>query len=126
MVKLAIIRVRGFVNVLKEIEYTMANLGLLKKNSCVIVEETKQLKGMLNKIKDYVTWGEVSAEALAILEAKRGKTSVKNEFKTIYFLAPPKGGYEKKGIKVSFVAGGAIGYRADKINKLIEKMTALN
>jgi large subunit ribosomal protein L30 len=37
-------------------------------------------------------------------------------------LHPPRGGYERKGIKISFNLGGALGYRGDKINKLISKM----
>ena len=37
-------------------------------------------------------------------------------------LNPPRGGFERKGIKVSFNSGGALGYRGEKINSLIKKM----
>ena len=40
--------------------------------------------------------------------------------KPIFRLNPPKKGYE--GVKRSFVNKGALGYRGDKINTLIEKM----
>lgn len=37
-------------------------------------------------------------------------------------MRPPSKGYGRKGIKKSFSAGGALGYRGEKINDLIERM----
>ena len=42
--------------------------------------------------------------------------------KLSFRLKPPVGGFERKGIKIPFSLGGAIGYRKDKINDLILKM----
>ena len=120
MVKIAIIRIRGLCKVRGDITSAMDMIGLKKKNTCVIVTETPELRGLLLKIKDYTTFGEVSDETLALLEEKRGKTSVKNDYKTVYFLAPPKGGFE--GVKRPFTMKGALGNRAEKINDLIVKM----
>ena len=39
-----------------------------------------------------------------------------------FYLNPPRKGFERKGIKVSFKAGGALGYRGEKINDLIQRM----
>jgi len=122
MTKIAIIRIRGICKVKGEITMALDALGLKKKHACSIVEETPNLKGILSKIKDYTTYGEVSEETIKLLEEKRGKTSVKNDYKTVYFLAPPKGGFERGGIKKPFAMKGALGNRAEKINDLIVKM----
>ena len=37
-------------------------------------------------------------------------------------LHPPKGGFERRGIKKTFKEGGVLGYRGKEIIKLIEKM----
>lgn len=54
--------------------------------------------------------------------------SFKKEFKDVPGLKPffrlgmPRSGFERKGIKVPFSLGGALGYRKDKINDLIKRM----
>ena len=113
--KLAVIRVRGLVNLSGEIKNTLKFLCLHKKNSCVIVEDVPSVKGMLNKVKFFVTWGPVNNDTLSLLE-KRGK---KNK---TYYLNPPKKGFGRKGVKMLFKLGGALGYRGDKINDLVLRM----
>ena len=44
------------------------------------------------------------------------------KIKPFFRLNPPAKGFGRKGIKVSFKAKGALGYRADKINDLIKRM----
>ena len=70
---LAVIRLRGRVNVNRKIKDTLAMLRLHRRYHCVIVPDTPSYKGMLNVVKDYVTYGEVKAETLALLLRKRGK-----------------------------------------------------
>jgi len=79
---------------------------------------------MLRKIKDYVAYGEISDETLKELISKRAKKQADKENKTKPFfeLPPPKGGFERKGIKISFKDGGALGYRGSKINDLVKRM----
>ena len=72
---LAVVRVRGSVNVNRDIEYTMKLLRLHKVNHCVVIPNTTYYKGMLQKAKDYVTWGEVGEETLTDLIAKYGKVT---------------------------------------------------
>ena len=120
--KVAIVRIRGIVKVRSDIAETMNLLGLKRTNACVVLELNPVVTGMIRKVKDYVTYGEVSEGTLKLLEEKRGKTAVKNEFKSVYFLAPPKGGFERKGIKKPFTVGGVLGNRKEKINDLIAKM----
>ena len=69
----AVIRVRGQPDVNYDIEYTMKLLGINKVNHCAIVPENAVTKGMLQKIKDYTTYGEINEEPLAKLIRVRGR-----------------------------------------------------
>jgi large subunit ribosomal protein L30 len=121
MSKIAIIRIRGTDDVKRTLESTMRMLKLHKKHTCSIYPKTDSLMGMLEKCKDYVTYGEIDEETYNLLVEKRG---IKKEGKLVnYFhLQPPKGGFERRGIKTPFSMKGALGYRKDKINLLIKKM----
>jgi large subunit ribosomal protein L30 len=69
----AVIRVRGSINIKPDIKHTLKLLRLNKVNHCVIIEENDVMKGMLQVIKDYVTWGEIERENLFKLIKSRGK-----------------------------------------------------
>ncbi len=71
----AVIRVRGQPDVSDDIEYTMGLLGVNRVNHCAIVPENASTKGMLQKVKDYTTYGEINAETLAQLIRVRGRLS---------------------------------------------------
>jgi len=71
--KIAIVRIRGKLNIRKEIVDTMNMLKLYKKNSCVVLDINGQNIGMVTKMKDYVTWGEIDQDTFKILLKKRGK-----------------------------------------------------
>jgi large subunit ribosomal protein L30 len=71
----AVVRLRGRVNVSRKIKNTLAMLRLHRKNHCVIVPDTPSFRGMLQIVKDYVAYGEINAETLAILLRKRGELS---------------------------------------------------
>jgi large subunit ribosomal protein L30 len=67
----AVIRIRGTVGVRKEIEDTLKMLRLKAVNNCVLLPETDSIKGMLQKVKDRVTWGRINKETLVRLLEKR-------------------------------------------------------
>jgi len=69
----AIVRVRGSVNVKPKITKTLKLLRLTRVNHCTLVDEKKEIKGMLQQVKDYVTWGEINEETLSALLQKRGR-----------------------------------------------------
>ncbi len=69
----AVIRVRGQADVNYDIRHTMELLGLFKVNHCVIVPENDSVKGMMQKIKDYCTWGEIDEETMAEMIRNRGR-----------------------------------------------------
>lgn len=151
----AILRVRGSIKVNEDIEHTLKLLRLTRVNHCVIYPETKKIQGMLFKLRNMVTYGEISQESLKKMLLKRGfiynkegklikfKDNYKDEkeidkivdnlisgklkqndisLKPVFRLKPPTKGYDRKGIKKTFKEGGVLGYRADHINKLLNKM----
>lgn len=69
----AVVRVRGTVNVNPDIKKTLQLLNLTRANHCVLVDESKTSKGMLQIVKDYVTWGEITDETVSTLIKKRGR-----------------------------------------------------
>jgi large subunit ribosomal protein L30 len=68
----AVIRIRGKAR--KEIEDTLKMLRLKSLNNCVILPEKPDFKGMLQKAKDFITWGEIEKEVLVELLKKRLRT----------------------------------------------------
>jgi len=71
----AVIRVRGQPDVNVDVRRTMELMNLTRVNHCVIVPENDVTKGMLQKAKDYITWGEVSEATLADMIKVRGRLS---------------------------------------------------
>jgi large subunit ribosomal protein L30 len=69
----AAIRIRGTVNIKPDIKKTLQLLNLTRANHCVILKETPGTKGMLQVVKDYVTWGEIDKNNLTKLITNRGK-----------------------------------------------------
>lgn len=71
--RLVVIRLRGEPGVRKEVLDTLKMLRLHKVNHAIIIDDRPSYLGMLQKVKDYVTWGEVNREALIKLIRKRGR-----------------------------------------------------
>ncbi len=71
----AIIRIRGRVDVPPDVKYTLKLLRLHKKFHLVIYPADQPgLQGMLQKVKDWVTWGEIDYDTLVELLRRRGRT----------------------------------------------------
>ena len=68
-----VIRVRSDRGVTKKIRDTLAMLNLTKVNHAVLVPKNPSYDGMLQKVKDYVTWGEVETDTISALIRERGK-----------------------------------------------------
>lgn len=139
----AVVRVRGSVNMRKELKDTLRMLRLTRVNHCILVRKDPKIEGMVRKVKDFVTWGEIGDKTLEKLVYQRGRMigdkkpdgkeakiiiskikKVKNlkeieGFKPVFRMNPPRKGYE--GIKQAFPKG-ALGYRGEKINELLERM----
>jgi len=117
---IAVIRIRGTGRITTSVVDTMKILGLSKTHSCALLENNPVTLGMLRKVKDYVTWGEIKPDVLKLLKEKRGNKADKES--KLFKLAPPRGGSTKRGIIGGFRQGGELGNRGEKINELIERM----
>ncbi len=144
----AIVRIRGKVRRSAPVKDTLRMLRLTRQNHCVIVPETPAFRGMVKKVKDFVTWGEVTPEIVAKLLLKRGgltdaAVKANSRFKSVWDfsqalakgeatvadvkglrpvlrLHPPRGGFV--AIKRPFRDRGDLGYRGKDINTLLERM----
>ncbi|MBU3896745.1 MAG: 50S ribosomal protein L30 [Nanoarchaeota archaeon] len=137
-----VIRIRGLVGLRYEITDTLNMLRLHRKMHCVISPENPAMLGMLRKVKDYITWGEISDDVLKLLVEKRGRKpgnkrlteeDAKRVFDALkstgiapkdvvplFRLTPPSKGF-KHSIKQHFPKG-EVGYRGEKINELLKRM----
>ncbi|GAA5818275.1 MAG: 50S ribosomal protein L30 [Methanobrevibacter sp. CfCl-M3] len=68
-----VVRVRGTTGVKKDIANTLNMLHLNRINHGVLVQDNPSYKGMLQKAKDYITWGEIDSKMLVDVISKRGK-----------------------------------------------------
>ncbi len=120
--KIAIILIRGRIGMRHDMRMTADLLKLIKKNTCVVLENTLPNKGMVEKIKDYATYGLLDDSTHKLLISKRAQKDKEGKVLNIFKLHPPRGGFERKGTKQPFSNGGALGNRKDKINLLIQRM----
>ena len=112
---IAAIRIKGRVHRRRDIEDTLAMLRLNRKMHCVVLKESPTVKGMLQKVKDVITWGEVDEDTLRMMIVKRGrkagnkkltaeeaesafndiKVGKKPPIKPVFRLTPPSKGFKK-------------------------------
>lgn len=80
----AVIRLRSDINANIEVKDTLVHLRLNRINHCVLVPEGDTYDGMLQKVKDYVTWGELKPEVLTNMMIKRGMLTGKRKLDNKY------------------------------------------
>ena len=144
---IVIIRISGLVGIRNDVARTLEIMRLRRKYACTLLPANSETHGMLEKVKNYAAYGEISQESLKELLQKRGKipgdklvdvkritdelvkkvieTSSTEDLKKIglkpfFRLHPPIGGF-KKSTKLLFPKG-VLGDYKDKINILLKKM----
>ncbi|MCX8184267.1 MAG: 50S ribosomal protein L30 [Sulfolobales archaeon] len=73
MVLYAIVRIRGTVDIPRDVEYALRLLRLVRPFHTVIYSKSPSLDGVLEVVKDWITWGEIDKEVLKMLITKRGR-----------------------------------------------------
>jgi large subunit ribosomal protein L30 len=68
-----VVKVRGTIRAKREARETLEMLRLSRTNHAVLVDNRPSFIGMLYRVQNYVTWGEVSKETVALLLKKRGR-----------------------------------------------------
>ncbi len=84
MTRVAVIRLRGEIGLKKPIKKTLQLLRLYNKHTCIIVKTSPNYIGMIEKVRDYVTWGEINQETFKLLLEKRGKITNKQRLTEAY------------------------------------------
>ena len=74
------LRVRGRTGIKKDIADTLDMLRLTRINHAVLLSDDPSHQGMLQKAKDYITWGEIDQETLTQLIEKRGRLPGRERF----------------------------------------------
>ena len=146
-----VIRIRGRMGLAPESLDTLERMNIPAKHNAALIPDTPSNLGMINKIADYITWGEIDKDSLVALIKKRGRLPgeerVTDEFlkaegmgtfeeiadkileegkvpepiKRTFRLTPPSGGF-KKHITRHIKSGGELGYRGPAIAELVKKM----
>lgn len=114
---IAVIRIKSTPMISVKVEDALNFIRLHKKYYCSVLNASPQVLGTVKKIESFVAWGEIDSETMKLLKDKREEKG-----RQFFRLHPPRGGFERKGIKVPFSRGGAYGYRGKEINELIRRM----
>ena len=135
----AIVLIRGRTGTKPDIVHTLGMLRLTRINHCVIIRDPVKYKPMLQIVKDYTTWGEISKEFLHKMVEKRGRfpgnkkipedqvgaivdaleKGEKTEIKPVFRLHPARKGLKNK--KATYPLGD-LGYRGKTIEDLLRRM----
>jgi len=79
---IVVIRISGKVKIKKDIEETLFRMRLRRKYSCILIDEKDATSmGMLDKVKNYVSYGNIEKGLLIRLIEKRGVRKDKKEIK---------------------------------------------
>ncbi|MFQ5892400.1 MAG: 50S ribosomal protein L30 [Candidatus Methanofastidiosia archaeon] len=153
MRRIVVVRVRGTPKVPREIRETLKMLRLTKPNHTVIVDDRETYMGMLGKVKDFVTFGELNSEIAKRLISKWGRLPGDERIDEGYVKKKTKKSISKfvkdfmkfecefsdlgikevfrlhpprkgyESIKKGYSQRGALGYRGEEINILLKRMT---
>lgn len=69
------VRIHGRVGLRSDIEDTLRILHLTRANHATILPSNPSSLGMLQKVKDYITWGEGTPETVSLLLRRSGEFS---------------------------------------------------
>ncbi|MFP4000949.1 MAG: 50S ribosomal protein L30 [Thermoplasmata archaeon] len=148
----AVVRLKSSRDKTQKTKDTLEMLRLNSVNHCTVIPESPTYKGMLKKVKDLITWGEIDIETMvSLLERSSGmardeleeKISERTSYDKIdqfaiavtsdKVLLSDIEGLDRvfrlnppkgsyQSIKKAYNMGGALGYRGSDINSLIQKM----
>ena len=136
---IVVIRIKGDVGLKSEIRETLNRLRTRRKYSCIVINPTRVQLGMINKVKDFVAFGEINDEMFEKLIQSRGQKIDNSKeidtkkivegvrkgkkyqdlnLKPFFRLHAPRGGIRSK----LHFPKGVLGNNKNKIDKLLERM----
>ena len=116
-----VIRIAGLVSIPRNVQETLYRIRLHKKYTATLLEDTEENRKLLEGLRNFVAYGDISEETKEKLIEKRGQVSgKKGEIKPFFRLHPAGGGIDSKmhyGVRK-----GVLGNNKEGINKLVERM----
>lgn len=112
---LAVVRLRGDVDLSPDVRKTLDLLQLDRQYTVVFLPDKPDFRGMIKKVNDYVMWGETDQKFFKSLSKKLEPEGKQLKF---FHMHPPRGGL--KSIKRPWPKGN-LG-KVPEIEKWIEKM----
>lgn len=133
-----VVRISGQVKLSTAMQETLFRMRLRRKYTAVLMHATEENMRLLQKVRNFVAYGQIAKETLEKLIEKRGQVVGKKKLgadaieiiekkgleeaglKPFFRLHPPRGGVDTKlhfGTKK-----GVLGDNKESINKLVEKM----
>jgi large subunit ribosomal protein L30 len=70
---LVAVKVRGTVSAMRETRETLELLRLSRTNHAVLIDSRPAYHGMLQRVNNYVTWGEPTKETVSMMLQKRAR-----------------------------------------------------
>lgn len=121
---LAIVRLRGRVDIPPDVERVLQLLRLYRKfHATVYPDSLPGLQGMLRRAAMWITWGEIGYEVFLELLRKRGRTHGNRALTDDYIATATKGRYKTiEELALSLYKGEAMLHRMDDIVKPIFRL----
>ncbi len=134
-----VIRISGLVEIPLKVQETLFRMRLRRKYSAILLKPSTENFKLLQKVRNFVAYGEIDKETLYDLLSKRGKTIGKTKIdpekiigqldkkllsdlgvKPFFRLHSPRGGINTKSHFP--IKKGVLGDNGKKINDLIKRM----
>ncbi len=133
------IRISGLVEMPMGAQETLFRMRLRRKYAAVLLQSTPSNLKLLQNIRNFIAYGDIDPETLALLVEKRGMTLDKKKvdtkkvievldkkglegagLKPFFRLHPPRGGIDSK---IHYpIRGGVLGDNKKDINELVRRM----
>lgn len=139
---ICVIRIHGQIGLKRWINETLNRLRLRRKYSCIVLTNPKkETLGMVNRVRNFIAFGEINDKTFEKLIQERGQLIDKNKkdkfdakkiveelkkgkkyedlnLKPFFRLHPPRKGINTK----KHFPEGVLGNHKEKINNLLERM----
>ena len=135
------IRISGLVEMQTKVEETLFRTRLRRKYAAVLLKPTAENQKLLLKLRNFIAYGDINKETLALLIQKRGMPKVKDkkidvdkvieslekknfndlEIKPFFRLHPPRGGIDSKN-HFGTSRKAVLGDNKNAINDLLRRM----
>lgn len=94
---IAVIRIKGQVGVNRDIKETLDRLRIRRKFATKVFENPTAVEiGMINSVRNFVSYGEISEDTYKKLVEARGIKDSEGKLKPFFRLHPPRGGANMK------------------------------